>query len=119
MAKLSQIVCKGSVALGLSLSGFMVTSSALAGNVAFGKEKADQACVACHGADGVKVIAPAYPILAGQYEDYIVRALSDYKSGARKNAIMAGMATPLSKEDIANLAAYYASLPSPITIIKR
>jgi cytochrome c553 len=48
-----------------------------------------------------------------------LRALTDYKSGARKNAIMAGMAAPLTKEDIANLAAYYASLPGPMKIIKR
>jgi len=44
----------------------------------------------------------------------LARALSDYKSGARKNAIMAGMAAALSKEDIANISAFYASLPSPL-----
>lgn len=90
-----------------------------AGNIALGKEKAAQACVACHGADGVKAIDPSYPVLAGQYEDFLVRALTDYKTGARKNAIMAGMAAPLTKEEIANLAAYYASLPGPLKIIKR
>jgi cytochrome c553 len=97
----------------------IVTSSAVAGNASLGKEKAGQVCAACHGVDGVKVVAPAYPILAGQYEDYLVRALSDYKSGARKNVIMAGMAAALTKHDIANIAAYYASLPGPITHIKR
>lgn len=106
----SAALCASLVALSLP---------AQAGNIALGKEKAAQACVACHGADGIKVVDPSYPILAGQYEDFIARALSDYKSGARKNAIMAGMAAPLTKEEIANLAAYYASLPGPLKIIKR
>lgn len=105
--------------VGATLIGAMLVGKAHAGNIALGKEKATQACVACHGADGVKAIDPSYPVLAGQYEDFLVRALSDYKSGARKNAIMAGMAAPLTKEEIANLAAYYASLPGPLKIIKR
>jgi cytochrome c553 len=86
----------------------------MAGNIAAGKEKATALCAACHGADGVAAIDPSYPKLAGQYPDYLARALSDYKSGARKNAIMAGMAAALSKDDIANIAAFYASLPSPL-----
>ena len=98
------------VVLGLGLT----TSAAMAGNIAAGKEKAAAICAACHGADGITAIDPSYPKLAGQYPDYLARALSDYKSGARKNAIMAGMAAALSKEDIANIAAYYASLPSPL-----
>lgn len=65
-------------------------------------------CVACHGADGNST-DPQYPKLAGQYENYIVRALSDYKSGARKNPIMAGFAAGLSEDDIDNLAAYFSS----------
>lgn len=101
-----------------SCLGFSV-GVAQAGNIALGKEKAAQACVACHGADGVKAIDPSYPVLAGQYQDFLVRALTDYKAGARKNAIMSGMAAPLTKEEIANLAAYYASLPGPLKIIKR
>ena len=86
----------------------------MAGNIAAGKEKATALCAACHGADGVAAIDPSYPKLAGQYPDYLARALSDYKSGARKNAVMAGMAAALSKDDIANIAAFYASLPSPL-----
>lgn len=120
MAKLTQRLRNTTLAITLGLSGLLALSSpASAGNIALGKEKADQACAACHGVDGVKSVVASYPILAGQYEDYLLRALTDYKSGARKNAIMAGMAAPLSKEDIANLAAYYASLPGPMTIIKR
>lgn len=120
MAKLNQLARNSTAAVALILSGLVAASSpALAGNIALGKEKADQACAACHGVDGVKSVVASYPILAGQYEDYLLRALTDYKSGARKNAIMAGMAAPLTKEDIANLAAYYASLPGPMKIIKR
>jgi cytochrome c553 len=105
-----------SAAAGLLAVGF---ASAQAGNIALGKEKADQACAACHGADGVKTIDGSYPVLAGQYEDFLVKALTDYKSGARKNAIMSGMAAPLTKEDIANLAAYYSSLTGPLKFVKR
>jgi len=93
-------------------------SSAMAGNIAAGKEKATAICSACHGADGITAIDPSYPRLAGQYPDYLARALSDYKAGTRKNAIMAGMAAALSKDDIANIAAYYASLPSPLSAKK-
>lgn len=113
--RLGRLVLGGLVAACFGFS----TGIAQAGNIALGKEKAAQACMACHGADGVKAIDPSYPVLAGQYEDFLVRALTDYKTGARKNAIMAGMAAPLTKEEIANLAAYYASLPGPLKIIKR
>lgn len=99
------------VLLGLGV----LASGAMAGNIAAGKEKETAICAACHGADGITAIDPSYPKLAGQYPDYLARALSDYKSGARKNAIMGGMAAALSKEDIANIAAYYASLPSPLS----
>jgi cytochrome c553 len=120
LAKLIEILRNSTASVFLILSGLVATSApALAGNIALGKEKADQACAACHGVDGVKSVVASYPILAGQYEDYLLRALTDYKSGARKNAIMVGMAAPLTKEDIANLAAYYASLPGPMKIIKR
>lgn len=75
-------------------------------NARLGQQKA-AVCQACHGADGNST-DPQFPRLAGQHEDYLVRALSDYKSGARRNAIMSGFASSLSDADIANLAAYYA-----------
>jgi cytochrome c553 len=71
-------------------------------------------CQACHGADGNGTGDGQYPRIAGQYADYLAKALEDYKSGARANPIMAGFATTLSKEDIDNLSAYYASQPSPL-----
>jgi len=69
--------------------------------------KAAQTCIACHGNDGVGIL-PEYPILSGQHEDYLRTALRAYRSGQRKNAVMAGMAAALTDEDIAELARYYA-----------
>src|SRR5438094_8843509 len=95
----------------------MVIGAALAfnaqagGNAEKGKQKAAQVCAACHGPDGNKPSAPDQPVLAGQYEDYLVRALSDYKNGRRTNPIMKGFAGQLSKQDIEDLAAWFSSQP--------
>lgn len=64
-------------------------------------------CQACHLADGNRG-APANPILQGQHPEYIVKQLQEFKSGKRKNAIMQGMAAPLSDEDMKHIAAFYA-----------
>ncbi|MDZ4730579.1 MAG: cytochrome c [Xanthomonadales bacterium] len=77
------------------------------GNPAKGQEKA-VTCEACHGKDG-RSIDPNYPNLGGQYYSYLVKALSDYRSGNRSNAIMASFAANLSNQDIEDLAAWYAS----------
>lgn len=79
-----------------------------------GKAKAAQVCAACHGADGAKPSAPDQPILAGQHYDYLVKALSDYKAGKRNNAIMRGFAAGLSKQDIEDLSAWFASQKSSL-----
>ena len=65
-------------------------------------------CIACHGATGESII-PGTPHLGGQYQDYLAKALEDYRSGARQNPVMNGMAAALSDEDIAILASYYAN----------
>jgi len=65
------------------------------------------ACVACHLADGNRG-APANPILQGQHPEYLVKQLQEFKSGKRKNAIMAGLAAGLSDEDMKHIAAFYA-----------
>jgi cytochrome c553 len=83
------------------------------GDAVIGKTKATP-CFACHGQDG-KGIAPIYPVLAGQHPDYLAHALSQYRSGERKNAIMAGFAGQLSDDDIADLAAWFGSLEGLIT----
>lgn len=77
------------------------------GNPAAGKEKA-AACAGCHGPDGNST-SPQFPRLAGQYADYLARALKEYQTGERSNPIMKGMAASLSAEDIADVAAYFSS----------
>jgi cytochrome c553 len=72
-----------------------------------------QLCSSCHGADGVAV-APMYPSLAGQHEDYLVRALGEYKKGGRKNPVMTGFAANLKDVEIALIAAYYARQSPPL-----
>ena len=87
---------------------FGISSAQAAGDVQAGNAKATAAgCVACHGANG-QGVAPN-PALAGKSEDQLAQALKDYKSGKRDNAVMKTSASPLSDQDIANLAAFYAS----------
>jgi cytochrome c553 len=69
-------------------------------------------CVSCHGQDGV-AIAPAYPSLAGQHEDYIARAIDEYRKGGRKNPIMKGFAATLKDEDVEVIAKYFAREQHP------
>ncbi|CAM2732400.1 MULTISPECIES: c-type cytochrome [Vibrio] len=96
-----------SVVLGLGL----LAGNAVAGDVAAGKAKS-AVCAACHGADGIAVI-PGYPNLKGQSEQYIVSSIKAYKAGQRTGGlapVMQAQASMLNDADIANLAAYYASL---------
>ena len=92
----------------------LVAGSAAAADIEAGKKKAQEVCAACHNMDGISTV-PDYPKLAGQYPDYLAKALRDYKSGARKNPIMAGFAQPLTDKDIVDLAAYFAAQPSVLT----
>ncbi|MGF1911251.1 cytochrome c4 [Vibrio kasasachensis] len=86
------------------------------GSIEAGKAKS-QTCVACHGADGNSLLG-MYPSLAGQHAKYIEKQLKDLKLGmtsggkqGRYDPVMSGMAMPLNEQDMADLAAYYASLP--------
>ncbi|CAI2023123.1 Cytochrome c-554(548) [Serratia proteamaculans] len=82
-----------------------------AGDGAAGKDKS-ASCMACHGAEG-KVSMPMYPNLAGQNAMYLEHALQAYKKGERNGGqaeVMKAYVSALSDEDIADLAAYYASL---------
>lgn len=96
-----------------------VTLPAQAADVAKGEQLAQAQCAACHGKDFKTGIDPTYPKLAGQYPEYLEKALRDYQTGARKNAIMGGLAKPLSRADIQNLAAYLSGLPGPLSNEKR
>jgi cytochrome c553 len=81
------------------------------------RPKASEVCLACHGTNGVGITAD-YPTISGQHRDYLARALTDYKRGGRKNAIMAGMAAALTAEDIEQLAAYYARQEPALETLK-
>jgi cytochrome c553 len=95
------------IAAYVSKKRLSIETNAISGNPLAGKDKS-AACAGCHGEDGNSV-DPNYPRLAGQYEGYLAKVLKDYKKGARKNAVMNGMAEALSEEDIKNISAYYAS----------
>jgi cytochrome c553 len=97
MKKLSTVA----VVLALSSIG-----AVQAGNPEAGKEKS-RTCAACHGADGNSA-APNFPRIAGQHYDYLLKSLRDYKSGARKNAIMAPQVANLNPRDFEDLAAYFS-----------
>lgn len=94
------------------LLAFGVNLAHAAGDPQAGKRKS-AACQACHGADG-NGTAPQFPRLAGQYPDYLVRALQEYKSGNRKNPIMAPFASKLSTQDMEDIAAYFSGLPNGV-----
>ncbi len=95
---------------------FAASSAARAADANAGHEKAKQVCAACHGEAGDKPIQPDYPILAGQHRDYLLKVLRDYKSGLRKNPVMSGMAQPLTREEMQNVAEWFASQPSPLHV---
>lgn len=85
----------------------IASAAAVNGDAEAGKQKS-QPCAACHGQDGNTTIDGQYPRIAGQYADYLLKALRDYKSGARQNAVMKGFVDVLSEKDMADLAVFYA-----------
>jgi cytochrome c553 len=85
-----------------------VGEAAAAGDISAGRHKA-LACQTCHGLDG-KAKIPEAPNLAGQNAIYLVKALEDYRSGARKNDMMSLVAPTLKDQDIDDLAAYFAAI---------
>lgn len=89
------------------LVALTISGATHAGDVAAGKTKS-AACAGCHGADG-NSINPIWPSLAGQHENYLVKQLKDFQSGARKEATMTAMAAPLSEQDVNDVAAYFAA----------
>ena len=93
------------------------------GNIDAGREFAAKGgegiapCASCHGADGNAPIDGMYPKLGGQYADYLAQALQGYRNGTRAGAtadVMAAQAKSLSDQQIADLAAYYASVPGSL-----
>lgn len=115
----------------LALAGALLASAAVtshaadlnAGKAVFEKFN----CASCHGADAKTAVDPGYPVLAGQHADYLVHALKAYQRGQsgagsaanmRKNPIMGAFAVQLSAEDIDNVTAWLASLPSDLGVRK-
>ena len=99
------------VLLGLSA---IATANAAEGNAEAGKGKSAM-CAACHGADGNSLV-PMYPKLAGQSASYLVKQLTEFKLGmtsggksGRVDPVMGGMSMALSEQDMADVAAFYAS----------
>jgi cytochrome c553 len=93
---------------GCAMAAFAARDGFAAGNVTAGRQKALM-CQTCHGLDGSAKI-PEAPSLAGQSNIYPVKALKDYRSGARKNDMMSLVAPTLKDQDIDDLAAYYSAI---------
>ncbi|TDK23315.1 cytochrome c [Luteimonas aestuarii] len=91
------------------------------GRIAEGEQQANakgqatgQSCIDCHGADGNEPLDPTYPKIGGQYRDYLAHSLQQYRDGDRDHALMSAQATGLSDQQIADLAAYFASRPTQL-----
>lgn len=74
-----------------------------------------QACIECHGPNGDAPTDPTYPIIAGQYADYLAHSMVQYRDGKRKNSVMAGQVGHLNDQEIADLATYFASQKTKLT----
>jgi len=91
----------------------LAQASAPAGNAEAAKSKTSM-CTGCHGIPGYKTVFPHVyhvPMITGQQQVYLFNALQAYKSGARSHPSMRGIAQSLSEQDMADLAAYYSSVP--------
>ena len=98
------------------LACFSAQASA-AGDADSGKLKS-MACAACHGPDGNSPTGPDFPRLAGQHYDYLLKALRDYKAGARKNPIMGAQVGSLNSQDMADLAAFYSRQKGSLHVVR-
>lgn len=94
--------------IALAVAGTAFPGPALAAGSAEAGQAKSVTCSACHGMDG-NSLNPEWPSLAGQHESYIVKSLQSFKSGARQNVLMSGMALPLTDEDMVDLAAYFSA----------
>ena len=100
------VVTAGSFAASIALAAEAAAAPKI--DLAKGQATATAVCVACHSFDGSRG-SPANPILQGQHAEYLAKQLAEFKSGARNNPIMKGMAATLTEDDMRNVAAFYAS----------
>jgi cytochrome c553 len=110
MSRRSRLKPDHLLALGIAAAVLFCAPARAEGDAAKGKSKSAM-CEGCHGIPGYRTAYPevySVPKLGGQQADYMVKALHDYKSGARTHPSMRGIAATLSDQDIADLAAYYA-----------
>lgn len=97
----------GIALIGTALLGCLASATASAGDPAAGKAKA-AACFGCHGMNGISV-NPLWPNLAGQHEQYLVKQLQAFKAGERSDPNMTALSQALSDQDMADIAAWFAS----------
>jgi cytochrome c553 len=95
------------IAITMTITNMAIT---LAGNPKAAEETAENVCAGCHGPYGAST-NPLWPNLAGQKEQYLIKALKDYRDANRSDQNMEAFAEGLSDEEIEDLAAYYAGLP--------
>jgi cytochrome c553 len=95
----------------LAAAALLLASTALATaqDAKAGRAKASAQCAVCHGANGLSQ-HPEAPNLAGQVEMYLMKSLEDFRAGRRSNEMMTVVSKDLTDADIANLAAWYASI---------
>ncbi|KAF1691220.1 c-type cytochrome [Pseudoxanthomonas koreensis] len=122
-AALALAACSGQDSSHADAEGVQKSSSAGLpdGRIAVGEQLANakgkatgQSCIDCHGADGNAPIDASYPKLGGQYADYLAHALQQYRKGERQHALMTPQAANLGDQDIADLAAFFASRPTQL-----
>ena len=101
-------IIKPLIVVSMLVTPFILAGTAQAGDAAAGKTKSAN-CAGCHGMNG-KSTNPNNPNLAGQKEAYLVKATTAYRDGVRKDPMMSSMAAGLSDADIADLAAFFASV---------
>ena len=108
-----EVVLRITKSIMVAAATLMALTSHAAGDAEAGAAQA-VTCAACHGQDGATAIDPSYPNLAGQSAKYLNRQLQMFQSGERDVPLMTAQLIGKSAQDLENLAAYYASLPSKI-----
>ena len=97
----------------LAISGFcaltLTAAPALAYDAEAGRQKAEEMCAPCHGKNGISE-QPVVPSIGGQWNDYVVLALFQFRAKHRPSEAMGPIAAPLTDNDLGNLAAYYSAL---------
>ncbi|MBC7778553.1 MAG: cytochrome c [Proteobacteria bacterium] len=101
----------------LVATSLSVSSGALLAQDAKRGAEISKPCAACHGDDG-NSIAPTFPRLAGQHEDYLLHSLRSYRNGGRKNAIMTAQIANLSDQDFRDLSSHYARLKGQLSTMR-